>query len=98
MCRFDSDLLEVLIFHHNIPTALVFKALYDLVGGNLFRVRFRPLFVFNRSEIAGTNLPEAKLLLSRGWINSHRAINEPETDAAFPNGAHTGECFPIVLR
>src|ERR1041384_8826423 len=98
MCRFDSDLLEVLIFHHNIPTALVFQALYDLVGGNLFRVRFRHLFVFNRTEIAGTKLPEAKLLLSGGRINSHWDINQPETDAAFPNWAHTGECFPIVLR
>jgi hypothetical protein len=32
MGGFDADLLEVLILHHNITTALEFEALYDLVA------------------------------------------------------------------
>src|SRR4029450_5228970 len=58
----DAHLLEVLILHHNIPTALVFKAFYNLIGRNLLRVRFRHFFVFDRTEVAGTKLPETKLL------------------------------------
>src|SRR5215470_10536367 len=98
MRGFDAHLLEVLIFHHNVPTAFVFKAFHDLIGGNLLRVGFRHFFVFDRTEIAGTKLPETKLLLSRGWINGHGNVDQPKADAAFPDGAHTRECFPIVLR
>ena len=78
-------------------TALEFEALYDLVGWNFLRVRFRHLFVFDRTEIAGTKLPETKLLLSRGGVNRHWNVNQPEADAAFPDGTHTRECFPIAL-
>src|SRR5215475_9027110 len=98
MCGFNAHLLEVLIFHHNITTALEFEALYDLVGWNFLRVRFRHLFVSDRTEIAGTKLPETKLLLACGRINRHWNVNQPEADAAFPDGTHTRECFPIALR
>src|SRR5262245_19570269 len=91
-------LIEGLIFHHNVTTSFIFKAFYDLIGGNLPRVGFRHFFVFDRTEIAGTKLPETKLLLSRGWINGHGNVDQPKADAAFPDGAHTRECFPIVLR
>src|ERR1051325_6440023 len=84
----DAHLLEVLILHHNIPTALVFKAFYNLIGGNLLRVRFRHFFLFDRTEVAGTKLPETKLLLSRGGINGHGNVDQPKADAAFPDGAH----------
>src|ERR1700748_2470976 len=97
MGRLDAHFLEVLILHHNIMTALEFEALYDLVGWNFLRVRFRHLFVFDWTEIAGTKLPETKLLLSRGGINRHWDVNQAEADAAFPDGTHTGECFPIAL-
>src|SRR5262245_18982123 len=94
----DAHLLEVLIVHHDITTALIFEPLHNLVDWNFLRVRFRHLFVFNRTEIAVTKLPETKLLLSSGGINRHRNVNQPEADAAFPDGAHTGKSFPIVLR
>src|SRR5215813_1954434 len=94
----DAHLLEVLILHHNITTALVFEALHDLVGRNFLGVRFRNLFVFNGTEIAGTKLPETKLLFSRGGIDRHWNVNQPEANAAFPDGAHTGECFPMALH
>src|SRR5438477_8415215 len=94
MGGFDAHLLEVLILHYNITTALEFEALYDLVGWNFLRVRFRHLFVSDWTEIAGTKLPETKLLLSRGGINRHRNIDQPEADAAFPDGSHTGNAFP----
>src|SRR5262249_25676961 len=90
----DANLFEVLILHDNITTALVFEALYDLVGENLLRVRFRHLFVSDWTEIAGTKLPETKLLLSCGGINRDRNINQPEADAAFPDGTHTRNAFP----
>jgi hypothetical protein len=77
--------------------ALEFEALYDLVGWNFLRVRFSHLFVSDGTEIAGTKLPETKLLLSRGGINRHWDVNQPEADAAFPDGTHTGECFPKAL-
>src|SRR5215831_2616715 len=64
MRGFDAHFLEVLILHHNITAALIFEALYNLIGWNLFRVRFRYLFVSDRTKIAGTKLPETKLLLS----------------------------------
>src|SRR5215813_8198774 len=97
MRRFDTHLLEILILHHNVTTALEFEALYDLVGWNLLRVRFRHLFVSDRTEIAGTKLPETKLLLPRSGINRNRNVNQTEADAAFPDGTHTRECFPIAL-
>src|SRR5262249_28044718 len=93
----DAHFLEVLILHHNITTPLVFEAFYDLVGWTFFRVRFRDLFVSDRTEIAGTKLPETKLLLSRGGINRHWNVNQPKADAAFPDRTPTGECFPIAL-
>jgi hypothetical protein len=75
-------------------TTLVFETLYDLFGWNFLRVRFRHLFVFDRTEIAGTELPETKLLLSRSGINRHWNVNQAEADASFPNGAHSGNAFP----
>src|SRR5262249_43557639 len=98
MWGLDSHLLEVLIFHHNITTALVFEALHNLVSRNFLRIRFRNFFVFDGTEIAGTKLSEAKLLLPRGGINRDRNVDQPKANAAFPDGAHTRECFPIVLR
>src|SRR6266404_9948206 len=91
----DSDLFKILILHHNIMAVFVFEALYDLVGRNFFRVRFRHFFVFDRAEIAGTKLSKTKLLLTRGGINGHWNINQTETDTAFPDGSHMGfkECF-----
>src|SRR4026209_1059152 len=97
MCGFDSHLLEVFIFHQNITTALVFKALNDLVGWNFLGIRFCYLFVFDRTEIARTKLSEAKLLLSRGGITRDRNVDQPKADAAFPDRTHTRECFPIAL-
>src|SRR4029450_10894701 len=71
----DAHLLEVLVLHYNVTTALEFEALYDLVGWNFLRVRFRHLFVSDLTEIARTKLPETNLLLSRGGINRHWNIN-----------------------
>src|SRR5215831_5120355 len=84
----DAHLLEVLILHHNIATPLVFEALYDLVGWNFLGVGFCHLFVPDWAKVAGTKLPETKLLLPRGGINRHRNVNQPEADAAFPDGTH----------
>src|SRR5436190_21905984 len=97
MRGFDAHLLEVFILHHDIMTALEFEALYDLIGWNFLRVGFRHLFVSDRTEIAGTKLPETKLLLSGGGINRDWNVNQPEADAAFPDRTHTGQCFPIAL-
>src|SRR6516165_7087396 len=97
MRGFDAHLLKVFIFHHNVATALIFEALYDLVGRHFLRVGFRYLFVSDWTEVAGTKLPETNLLLSRGGVNRNRNVNQPEADAAFPDGTHTRECFPIAL-
>src|SRR4029077_2258247 len=85
MCGLDPHLLEVLVLHYNVTAALVLEAFYDLVGGNFLRGRFRHLLIFNRAEIAGTKLPKTNLLFTRGWINRHRDINQPEANAAFPS-------------
>src|SRR5205823_3600454 len=57
----------------------------------------RHLFVSDRTEIAGTKLPETKLLLSRSGINRHWNVNQPEANAAFPDRTHTRECFLKAL-
>src|SRR4029077_4075831 len=91
----DSDLFKVLILQHNIMTALIFEAFYDLIAGDFLRVGFRHLFISNGAEIARTKLSKAKLFLARGRINRHRDINQPEADTALPDGSHMGfkECF-----
>src|SRR2546429_3701157 len=96
MRRLDSHLFKVLILHHNIIAALIFEAFYDLLGRNLFRVGFRHLFVSNGAEIAGTKLSKAKLFLAFGRKNRHWNINQPEADAAFPDGSHIWGSFPIA--
>src|SRR6267378_1430440 len=94
----DSDLFKILILHHNIMAAFVFEALYDLVGRNFFRVRFRHFFVSDWAEITGTKLSKTKLFLARSRINGHWNINQTEADAAFPDRSHMelGNVFPIA--
>src|SRR5438876_11370511 len=71
MGGFDAHLLEVLILHHNITTALEFEALYDLVGCDFLRVRFRHFSLSDWTALAVTKLPRTTLLLSRGGRSRH---------------------------
>ena len=95
----DSNLLEILLFHDDITAAFVLEAFYDLIGRDFFGIGLSHLFVFDRAEIARSKLPETNLLLTRGRVNRHRDINQPEANTAFPDRTHiAGAAFSILPR
>src|SRR5437868_1152973 len=82
------------------------RLLITTLATPIFRVRLGNFFVLDRAEIGGTELPETKFLFSRGRVNSHWNINQPEADAAFPDGthmaglpfSHTEPCLSIATQ
>src|SRR5439155_20194099 len=88
----DPYCSKFIVIHYYVTTALVLEAFYDLDGQDLFLIRLRDLFIFDRAQVTGAELPETNLLLARGRINCHRNINQTEANTAFPDGAHWWEC------
>src|SRR5215469_16044459 len=88
MRRFDPNLFEVLFLHDNVTAALVLEAFHDMAGRDLFGVSLRDFLVFDWAKIAGTQLPKTNLFFARSGINRHWNVNQPKTDAAFPDRTH----------
>src|SRR5207237_2687369 len=93
MSGFDPDLLKILVTQNNIAAALVLEPLYNLVGRDFFGVGLGDLFILDRAQIGGTELTKTDLLLAGGRVDSHRNVNQPEADAAFPDGTHIADYF-----
>src|SRR6266446_10808706 len=106
MSRFDPNLLKILVLQDDIAAPFVLEPLHDLVGRDFLCVRLGDFFVFDRAKIGGTELPETKFLLARGWVNSHGDIHQTKADAAFPDGthmaglplSHTESCLSIATQ
>src|SRR6266404_5190169 len=91
MSGFDPDLLKILVTQNNIAAPFVLESFNDLIGRDFFRVSLRNLFILDRAKIGGAELTKADLLLARGRVDSHRNVNQPKADAAFPDGTHMAD-------
>src|SRR5262249_16777694 len=75
--------------HDDILATLILEAFDDLISRHLFHVRFRYLLILNRTEVAGSKLPETEFLLPGRGIDGDWNVNQSETNAPFPNWTHT---------
>src|SRR5712691_6061880 len=91
MSRFDPDLLKILVTQNHIAAVLVLESFNDLIGRDFFGVSLRDLFILDRAKIGGTELTKTDLFLAGGRVDSHRNVNQPEADAAFPDGTHMAD-------
>src|ERR1700688_1390086 len=87
--RFQIDALKIFVFQDDGLPFLVIITFHDLVPWHLFAVGFRDPFVIDGTQIFRPQQAKSKLLFPRRRIKGDGNVDETETDAAFPNCAHT---------
>ena len=87
---FQVDPLKILIFEHDVFPLFVFVTFHNFVPRNFLAVLFGDTLVIHRTQIAFAQQTKLEFLASRSGIKSDWNVNQPETDAAFPDCAcHT---------